>query len=109
MKEVMKGVSSGDFGYLGPDHDKLRSQQKLETVLDQMRIDWILRHYKGKQISFEAFLGEVCPLFDDDKIGSLVDSDFRKLIRRMYNEGSVTIQNKRVESKAIEDKTLLTF
>jgi three-Cys-motif partner protein len=109
MKEVMKGESSGGFGYLGPDHEQLRAQQRLDVVLDQMRIDWIAKRYKGRQINFETFLGEVCPMFEDKIVGGLVDGDFRKLIRRMYKEGQVNIQNINAKSKAIENKTILTF
>jgi len=108
MKDVMHTVGSGDFGFLGPDHEQSLAQTKL-PVLNDMRTTWILKHYSGKRIRFIDFLNEVYGLVDDPLIGSLVEPDYRGLLHDMEAEGKVTIVRSKPNSRAINDESILCF
>lgn len=108
MKDVMKKAGSGDFGFAGPDHRISLAQRKL-PILDDIQIKHILKLFKGQKIRFDAFLDEVYPMIGDPLLGSLIETDYRALIKRMEVDGMITIERSKLGSRAINDEVTLSF
>jgi hypothetical protein len=108
MKDVMRIAGSGDFGFSGPDHDLSRAQSKLPWY-EEMQVNWIVKHFQGQEIRFDDFLYVVYELVNDPVIGSLIERNYRGLLRRMESEGKVRIERTNPKSRAINESSMLSF
>jgi len=95
MKNLMRRQGAGIFEYLGPDEERLRGQQRFETIdLSQ----WLKERFKGRSVTFDELCEEVYPL-SRSPVAEYIDSDYRKAIQQLEKGEDPQIEVRRVISK----------
>jgi len=109
MKNVMFNQNKeGNFAYLGPDEIPKSIQFQLFDVNDIENLKRYLEgRFKGKSISFEKILEEVCIPWESEP--PYIERHYRDALRELENEGKVKIQRITSKKKGIKNQDIIKF
>jgi len=91
MKQIMFRQSAlGNFAYLGPQDITARSQMKLFEIdsIESLK-DYLLKRFKGKEISYDKIQEEVCtPWYSEPPY---INTHYNQALKQLENERKIKV------------------